>query len=1064
MGIDGKPFVHDRFALRAASRPDAIAVEQGDQRISYRELDERADRLAHRLRARGAGRDAVVMVHMDRSIDLIVSLLGTWKAGAAYLPVEPGVPDHRVAAFIEETGCAAVLTGPEGRRRFEEPGRPAATAARSRSLPVLDLTEDGERLRELPPGTPEVTTEGTDPAYIIYTSGSTGTPKGVRVDHAALGYLCDEINERYGIGPADRVLQFAAVSFDTSIEQILVALLNGATLVLPDRVWAPSELSGELTRRHITVMDLTPSYWRAFLSELARVPTADVPVRLTIVGGSAVHAEDCRTALRLMPASRLVNAYGLTETTITSCTMEITEGALPEHGPAPVGRPLPHTVVHVLDADLRPVPPGHHGEIYLAGRGVAHGYLTGGADSARFLPALPADGAGTRMYRTGDLGGWTRDGNLEIVGRADRQLKVRGFRVEPAEIEAALSAHGTVADVAVKAYSHRGELRIAAYYTVAPVSADAPGPGGLRAFLAGRLPGHMVPSAFVRLAEMPVKNNGKVDLDALPEPEHGTSAAGAAPASAGTSASPAGTPAPAGTPVSSAGTSVSAATSADGGGCASGPESPAGLVERVVAGLWRQVLDVDSVRPDDNFFDLGGDSIQAAQLLAKIRASLGILITQVRPLIRLLVQDATLRSFAAAVESARAGELSDEDAKRVDFVAEATLDIPVRSVPVVPSSWRNPAHILLTGSTGFLGIYLLRELLATTDAVVHCLVRADGPGSAMERIRANARHYFQDNLAQYAASGRIAAIPGDLAEPRLGLSEEEFDRLAGLVDVIHHPGGLVNFIYPYSHMRPANVEGTREIIRLAARYRNAPVHYTSTMAVVSGFGTAGVRHVTEETPAAHADHLSVGYVESKWVAEELLRNAAKEGLPVAIYRAADISGDRDTGAWNTATEMCAMKKFIVDTGTSPIAELPLDYTPVDCFAAAVAHIASQRLPEGEVYHLTNPGKVNVSVLTERLRAHGHTIRDVPWDEWLNQVVEMAVEQPGHPMTPFAPLFIDRCSTGTMSVAEMYLETTFPTFTRDNVETALRGSGIEIPPVDADMLDRYIRYLTAVDFL
>jgi thioester reductase-like protein len=236
------------------------------------------------------------------------------------------------------------------------------------------------------------------------------------------------------------------------------------------------------------------------------------------------------------------------------------------------------------------------------------------------------------------------------------------------------------------------------------------------------------------------------------------------------------------------------------------------------------------------------------------------------------------------------------------------------------------------------------------------------------------------------------------------------------------------------------------------------------MAVVAGFGTAGVRQVTETTPAGYADHLSVGYVESKWVAEGLLLAAARQGLPVAVYRAADISGDQRSGAWNTTTEMCAMKKFVVDTGLSPIAELPLDYTPVDCFAAAVAHIAATRLPQGEVYHLTNPGKVNISVLAERLRAHGHKVREVPWDEWVERIAELAIEQPGHPMTPFAPLFIDRCTAGTMSVAEMYLETTFPVFTRDNVEAALRGSGIVIPPVSTDLLDRYIGYLTRVDFL
>jgi len=997
--------VHERFTARAAAHPDAVAVVQGARQISYGDLDRRADQLAHLLSRHGVRRGSVVVSHLERSVDLVTSLLAILKAGGLYLPVEPGVPGPRLAEYIEQARCTVALT-----RRADAD---ALTGLPVTVVLVDDQMDDGARV--------PAQTGDSDGAYVIYTSGSTGRPKGVQVDHGSLTRLCDEVNERYGISPADRVLQFAAVSFDTSIEQILVPLLNGATLVLPDGLWAPTDLAGRLSAHQVTVMDLTPSYWRMFLSELDRNPV-DVPVRLTIVGGSAVYADDCRTALRLMPHSRLINAYGLTETTITSCTMEVTAGTLPEHGPAPVGRPLPSTTIHVLDDDLRPVGPGGSGEIFIAGAGVAHGYLTGTEEPSRFLPDPHARQPDSRMYRTGDLGRWRPDGALEVIGRCDRQVKIRGFRVEPAEIEAALTAHDLVVDAAVTPCMPDGKTTLAAYFTTSPESDDeAPTTDDLRSFLLRRLPPYMLPSTFLHLPTMPLATTGKIDLAALPTP-----------------------------------TFLETASDRD-------REDSAGLTERVVAGIWRQVLHVDRVNPQDNFFRLGGDSVKAAQLLANLRESLGILITQIRPLIRLLLDDATLRSFAAAVERARAGMLSD-DARPIDFQAEATLDLPVTRSPADSASWQKPAHILLTGATGFLGVYLLRQLLVSTDAVVHCLVRADDQERAMARLQVNASHYFHDDLRRYRDTGRIRALPGDLAEPRLGLTDDEFDRLARTVDVIHHPGGIVNFIYPYAHMCPANVEGTREIIRMAARYRNIPVHYTSTMAVVAGFGTAGIRQVTESTPPAFPDHLSVGYVESKWVAEALLLEAARQGLPVAVYRAADISGDQQTGAWNTATEMCAMKKFVVDTGLSPVAELPLDYTPVDCFAAAVTHIAATRLPRGEIYHLTNPGKVNISVLADRLRSHGHKVREVPWDEWVERIAEVAVEQPGHPMTPFAPLFIDRCTAGTMSVAEMYLETTFPVFTRDNVESALHGSGIEIPPVSTELLDRYIDYLTRVDFL
>ena len=990
--------VHELFTARAAARGDHAAVVHGDARISFAELERRANGLANYLAGQGVGQDSVVMVHLERSIDTIVSLLAIWKAGAVYLPVEPTAPDSRIATFVKETGCATVLTHERDLARFANLPVSAVTTAAGAGFPAT---------------APETRVAATDPAYVIYTSGSTGVPKGVLVEHHSLSYVVDELLGRYGITPDDNVLQFASVSFDTSIEQITVALLGGATLVLPDHAWAPSELADRLRAHEVTVMDLTPAYWRQFLSSVAS-GAGELPVRLVIVGGEAVNAEDCRTALELMPGVRLVNAYGLTETTITSCIMDLTGDVLPARGAAPVGRPLPGTVIHVLDEHGVPVGPGERGEIYIGGRGVARGYLSeDGRGRFQLDPYSPDPGA--RRYRTGDLGTWTEAGHLEVLGRIDRQLKVRGFRVEPGEIEATLAGHPGIANVAVTAYEQNGQRRLAAYYTgekSLPVKE-------LREYVGRYLPDYMVPSSFVALPELPLKTNGKVDLTALPTPE------------------------------------VSAESKED--------DKPVDLFERAVARVWRQVLKVDRIHPDDNFFDKGGNSILAAELMAKVRGSLGVMITQVRPLIRLLLQDATLASFAQAVREARAGTLAGDDTRaRVDFAAECELGVEIPRESRDQAQWADPKNVLLTGATGFLGVYLLRELLATTDATVHCMVRAKDQAEASQRLRSVAMRYFHDDLSSYG--DRIVPVPGDLAKPRVGLSEEDFDRLARTVDVIHHPGGMVNFIYPYAHMRAANVEGTREIIRLAARHRNIPIHYTSTTAVLAGFGTAGVRHVDEDTPLDHADHLSVGYVESKWVAEQLLTRAAEAGLPVAIYRAADISGDRVHGAWNLSTEMCAMMKFVVDTGMAPVAELPLDYTPVDVFAASVAHIAANSLPRGDVYHLTNAGKVNISALVDRLRVHGHEIREVSWTDWIDEMVRIAIEQPDHPMTPFAPLFIDRCATGVMSVAEMYLDDTFPVFSRTNVENALRDSGIEIPPVDAEMLDRYIRYLTGIDFL
>jgi thioester reductase-like protein len=236
------------------------------------------------------------------------------------------------------------------------------------------------------------------------------------------------------------------------------------------------------------------------------------------------------------------------------------------------------------------------------------------------------------------------------------------------------------------------------------------------------------------------------------------------------------------------------------------------------------------------------------------------------------------------------------------------------------------------------------------------------------------------------------------------------------------------------------------------------------MAVIAGQGVAGITMVNEDDPLDHLHELGVGYVESKWVSEYLVRKAGQAGLPVAIYRAADISGHSVTGTWNTKTEMCCMKKFILDIGAFPNAELPMDYTPVDVFADVLIHIVLNEKLTGRTYHVTNPNKAHISLLADRLRARGHQIKQVSWEDWVSQMVNLAVQSPEHPMTPFAPLFIDRCPSGRMSVAQMYLEDTFPRFSRDNVDLALNGTGIVFPEVNAELVDRYLDFLQSRAFI
>jgi amino acid adenylation domain-containing protein/thioester reductase-like protein len=985
------------FDDQASRQPRAIAVTSAENEITYGQLAQESDRLAHYLRSIGIGRETVVGVCLDRSIEVVRCLLAILKAGGAYLPLDPSLPRSRLTRMCEQAGATFVLAGHADARH----GFTGTAGARLVDLRRVTLDGQGETAPAPPP-------RAADLAYAICTSGSTGQPKAVGVSHGPLARAIPEISRAYQVTADDRILQMASLGFDTSIEQILVALLSGATLVLPstDPI-APADLPGFLAGHRVTVIDLTPAYWHRMLASLNPGDERLRTVRLMITGGDAASARDCRKAMASAPHARLLNAYGLTETTITSTLFEVNPEEITDS--VPVGVPLAHAEVLVLDSERKPVPAGATGEVYIAGPALARGYLGLPELTEQRFPVI----SDARMFWTGDLGRLRPDGNLEITGRIDRMLKIRGFRVEPAEVETVLGRLPAIDQVAVVAHEvAHGDKQLVAYYT--------PGPGGpvdtsdLRNAVAARLPAFMVPATFVCLDHMPLTHDGRVDRRGLEYP------------------------------------------------VIAGGQSPDGerytFTQAGMSHLWSRLLGTERVDLDDDFFRLGGNSLLAAEMLAHARVMFGIGADHVRPLTASLLRDPTLGGFCAATEGIRAGLTGTGDAARdIDIAAEAELNVPVATGSV---AWRDPRVILLTGATGFFGIHLLRELLHRTHARVYCLVRADSPAEALTRVASSARRYEIDDLAME----RVVMVNGDLAEPELGLRADEFDELARTVDVIYHLGATVNFIYPYEELRAANVGGTRELIKLAGRYRGIPVHYVSSTAVLAGFGAAGVRAVTEDEPLAHAEHLCVGYVQSKYVAEELLRNAAKAGLPVSVYRPMDIVGGGPRAAWNTGTEMCALIRFIADAGSAPDIDLPLDFVPADVFATALTHISTTTQACGRTFHISAPGCVPLGFLVERMRRQGFAITKLPYREWVHELLRYAAGNPSHPMTPFVPLFVDHCPGTDLTIAEMYLQHVFPAYTRSNTDQALSGSGIAFPAVGEDLLDRTLEYLIATGFL
>ncbi|MFE2752887.1 amino acid adenylation domain-containing protein [Actinosynnema sp. NPDC059335] len=524
------------FARQVAAVPRRTAVSGSGQRLSYAELDEASARLAHALGGRGVRRGHVVAVHLARSPLLAVALLGILRAGACYLALDPNDPPERRAAVLADAGASVVLT--------ED-----------------DVLVDGPRGRDVEVG-------AEDLAYIAYTSGSTGTPKGVCVPHRAVARLVHEPD--FATFTADDVvLQHAPIAFDASTLEVWGALLNGARLaVAPPGDLSPAEVAEVVRAEGVTVAWLTAGLFH----QVVDTAPADLKgVRQLIAGGDVLSPSHVDKAVALLPDTVLVNGYGPTENTTFTCCHPV-RGRLTT-ATVPIGTPIRGGAVHLLDADLRPVPDGEVGELYAAGEGLAHGYLDRpGLTAERFLPD-PATPGG-RMYRTGDLARRLPDGSYEFVGRADAQVKLRGFRVEPGEVEAALTAHPDVADAAVVAQPDRsGGKRLAAFYTTEGLVSVAE----LRRTLAAALPRHMVPATFSRLPALPLTPNGKVDRAAL------------------------------------AATPVRARPDLD-----TDYRAPDGELEQWLARLWADVLEVDEVGVDDDFFELGGHSLLATVITTEI--------------------------------------------------------------------------------------------------------------------------------------------------------------------------------------------------------------------------------------------------------------------------------------------------------------------------------------------------------------------------------------------------------------------------------------------------------------
>lgn len=919
------------FMAQVRDRPEAPAVLFQDSVISYAELNRRANRLAHFLIRLGAGSELRVGVCLERSPDWIVAILAVLKSGAAYVPLDPNYPADRQQFMLEDADCRWLIAHSHIAERIALPA----------GIRLLAL--DGEYLREAiaRESVEEPQVAGMLPeqlAYVIYTSGSTGRPKGTLIEHRNLALVSVALANRFDFRGGSRMLQFASFSFDASVWEWAVALANGGCLCMAadDVIKSPDRLA-DFVATATTSHALLPPSLLAYLD----------PAKLACLDHLLVGGEGYQQALAeaWSPNRHFFNAYGPTETTVICMAADYQPG----DAKLTLGHALANTELFILDAKLRPVPLGVPGELCIGGGGVCRGYLNRPElNGEKFIAHPFQPESGERLYRTGDLVRWLADGTIEFLGRIDNQIKIRGFRIELGEIEARLMEHERVRDALVLVRDIDAGNRQLLGYVLCEAGAD-----GLAAELMARLreslPHFMVPMAVMVLAAWPMTPNAKIDRRALPLPGAADTASRVC-------------------------------------------EPAATERERWLVQLWQEILGVDTVGVSDDFFELGGHSLSATRLMAQVREQTG----RSMPLKDFFVAP-TVRSMAAYLDTAGTDTQAEaEDTaillppRPVDLEAESAIALPT---PLPPASGRMQ-NVLLTGVTGFVGAYLLEQMLERwPGTTVHCLVRAGSAEDGLRRIRANLEEYglWWDGYAP-----RIKVVVGDLAKPNLGLSGEVRDYLASEIDLILHNGSHLNHVLRYGQLAAANVGSTKALLELAAYNRLKRFAYVSTGGVfnteISG------RKVDEDSDLAGEGFTDLeGYNASKWVAEAAVRQAGRMGLPIQIFRLGRVAVDSRSGAGRDDDFIGLYLRTCIQLGVYPDYPLVEKAIPVDYAARAIIALAGQP-GGGEIFHLMGEESYDWSKLLSRHVAGSVGLKRIRADQWVDRVKQASTETP----LPFAP--------------------------------------------------------------
>ncbi|KAL1959532.1 hypothetical protein VTO42DRAFT_1977 [Malbranchea cinnamomea] len=1132
---DFRGAIHDIFARNAEKHPDKVCVIETKSRNSphreftYQQIHEASNILAHHLVQSGIERGDVVMVYAHRGVDLVVAIMGTLKAGATFSVIDPAYPPDRQNIYLDVARPRALVIIEKATQEAGELDQKVRDFINQNlelktEVPALALRDDGSLEGGVIDGkdilAPQIALKSTPVGVVVgpdstptlsFTSGSEGRPKGVRGRHFSLAYYFPWMSKTFNLTADDKFTLLSGIAHDPVQRDVFTPLFLGAQLLVPSKEDIQNEKLAEWMREYgATVTHLTPAMGQILVGGA----TAQFPaLHHAFFVGDILIKRDCKSLQSLAPNVNIVNMYGTTETQRAVSYYEIPsyssqEGYLDSMKDViPAGRGMVDVQLLVVNRFDRTklCAVGEIGEIYVRAGGLAEGYL-GAPDlnEKKFLSnwfvdndvwrkqdearADPANepwrefyfGPRDRLYRSGDLGRYTPSGDVECSGRADDQVKIRGFRIELGEIDTHLSRHPLVRENVTLVRRDKFEEPTLVSYIVPKMSKWAqwlkergeednysgegmvgmlkrfrPLRDDAREYLRGKLPTYAVPTVIIPLMRMPLNPNGKIDKPALPFPDTAELSAAA-------------------------------------------PRRKSSVLqqltetEQTLAQIWAKLLPNVTARmigPNDSFFDLGGHSLLAQQMFFQLRRTFRTLDISMNVIFR----SPTLRAFANEINKlhdkaslasdGQVGETANGTPKESHVDDEYSKDAR-KLVESLPATFAAPSGsvihdnttVFLTGATGFLGAYLVRELLSRTNPVVKviALVRAKSPEAAFERVKSTCQAYgsWSDEWAS-----RLECVQGNLGDDHLGLTPEQWESLAGRVDVVIHNGALVHWVYPYANLRAANVIGTIDTLKLCASGKPKQYAFVSSTSVLDtdhyvqesekiiAAGGSGISESDDLQGSAVG--LGTGYGQSKWTGEFLVKEAGRRGLKGTIVRPGYVTGDSASGITNTDDFLIRMIKGCIQLSARPNINNTVNMVPVDHVARVV--VASAFYPPCSplsVAHVTGHPRLRFNQFLGTLQTYGYDVPQmdyVPWSSSLERYVNQS-SQDQESQHALMPLYH-------FVTADLPSNTKAPELDDTNAAAALRAdaqwSGIDASAgtgVTEELMGIYLAYLVAIGFL